>query len=77
VLGILGVDHRFHLTQRQVLGNETAAPALPARLLLQGDREILVKIAAARPEQRVTILGERRSGGVDLFLLATDFCPEK
>lgn len=51
------------------------APAEPPRLALQGERAALHSIAAARADQRVTILGERRPGSVNLFVLAVDLCP--
>jgi hypothetical protein len=51
-------------------------PPEPDRIFLQGERAVLVRIDAARPEQRVTILAERRPGAADLFVLAADFCPD-
>lgn len=79
VLNVLGTDHPFYLTAWQPFSLRTEAqpePAPPAsRLALQGERSDLAKVAAARAEQRVTILGERHPGAGDLFLLAVDFCP--
>jgi hypothetical protein len=78
VLSILGKEHRFHLTARQTFRlaeEEAAAPGLEDRLVLQGERETLYRIAAARPDQRVTILADHRRGGRDLFVLAVDLCP--
>lgn len=43
---------------------------------LVGDRSILRRVSTARPDQRVTILAERRPGSADLFVLAVDRCPE-
>jgi len=53
---------------------QTPSPE-PAQLLLQGERPTLHSITAARPDQRVTILAERRPGSPDLFVLAVDLCP--
>ena len=47
----------------------------PATVTLHGDRATLRRLAAARADQVVTILAERRSGATDLFLLTLDFCP--
>jgi hypothetical protein len=47
----------------------------PARLTLQGPRELLARLASARAEQRVAVLGERRPGGGEVFVLALDLCP--
>ena len=46
-----------------------------ARLVLQGPRELLARFAAARADQTVTMLAERRLGGSDLFVIALDLCP--
>ena len=43
---------------------------------LVGDRSLLRRVSTARPDQRVTILAERRPGSADLFVLAVDRCPE-
>ena len=78
-LNVLGTDHHFYLTAWQRFGVETAATPSPpdSHLALQGERADLIKVGSARPSQRVTILGERRPGAHDLFLLALDLCPEK
>ncbi len=78
VLNILGTDHPFHLTawQRFGLGSESTPSTPDPRLVLQGERSDLAKISQARPQQRITILGERHPGASDLFLLAVDFCPQ-
>lgn len=59
------------------VSDATATPP-PERneLTVQGDRKELLAISRARPEQRLTILAERRPGASDLFLLAVDRCPE-
>lgn len=79
VLVALGQEHRFSATDWQRFGFGDEAAAAPAeerpRLVLQGKREQLAHFAAARPEQTVTILAERRPGSADLFLLALDLCP--
>jgi hypothetical protein len=79
VLSILGKDHRFHLTARQTfqLGEQQDEPALRDRLVLQGERQALARIAAARPNQRVTILADHRPGRSDLFVLTVDLCPSE
>lgn len=78
-LAALGQEHRFFATDWQRFGfaDETAPAAAEERprLMLQGKREQLARFAAARPEQTITILAERRPGSADLFLLALDLCP--
>ncbi len=51
------------------------APNTMQRFVLQGSREDLARFVAARPEQRVTLLAERRPGSLELFVLALDLCP--
>lgn len=48
----------------------------PTRIVVQGMRELLSRILQATPEQRVTLLGERRPGSAELFVAAVDLCPE-
>jgi hypothetical protein len=78
-LTALGQQHRFFATDWQRFGFADEAGTPPAeerpRLVLQGKREQLARFAAARPEQTITILAERRPGSADLFLLALDLCP--
>jgi len=78
-LSVRGRDLSFRITDRQVFITVGAAgrPAEkePPRLVLQGSRELLARVEGARPEQRVTLLGERRPGGTELFLAAVDLCP--
>jgi len=78
VLSILGEDHEFHLTdwrRFRLTDEEAPGETDPSRFSLQAERAVLVKITGARPEQRVTILGERRLNGPDIFVLALDLCP--
>jgi hypothetical protein len=49
---------------------------LPPASELVGDRSLLRRFTTARPDQRLTILAERRPGSTDLFVLAVDRCPE-
>lgn len=85
----LGKRSVFRASDRRVFtvggGNLTATPAPspddPSASLrsvsLQGERADLSRFNAARPDQRVTILAERRVGSSELFLLALDLCPER
>jgi len=78
VLSILGEEHKFYLTDYRrfrltVKGAEKGDDSGP--FAVQGERSVLVKIANARPGQRVTILGEQRASGADIFVLALDLCP--
>jgi hypothetical protein len=85
VLSALGVDYPFAATDWQVFGfseappssagTATATPATPERFVLEGSREVLTRFAAARPQQTVTLLTERRPGSTNLFVLTLDFCP--
>jgi len=80
VLVANGVEHRFFATEWRVFRLEEMVPGAqpplePSRMTLQADFDILARFTAARPEQTVTILAERRPGSADLFLLALDVCP--
>jgi hypothetical protein len=79
-LVVLGQQMRFAATEWRVFAfhDQTAKPTLAdsAQLTLQGERAQLHSIASARPDQRITILAERRSGSSDLFLLSVDLCPQ-
>jgi hypothetical protein len=78
VLSILGEEHKFQVVdwRRFRLTDEDPQDQTdPTRFTLQAERAVLVKIASARPEQRVTILGERRATSSDIFVLALDLCP--
>lgn len=55
--------------------NAAPTPPEPPQVTLQGERAQLHSIVAARPDQRVTILAERRPGSVDVFVLTVDLCP--
>jgi len=80
-LSVLGEDQPFFAAEWRVFGfNERgagAAPAEPDRYTLQGERAVLARFAAARPEQRITVLAERRPGATDLFILTLDLCPSE
>ncbi len=80
VLAVLGQDVTFAAAQWQTFGlasPEGGSTDRPARVTLQGARETLAKLVAARPEQRVAILAERRPGAAEIFLLALDLCPDR
>lgn len=76
---VLGQQMRFAATEWRVFafhdttGNPT--PAEPAQLTLQGERADLHSVVSARPDQRITILAERRPGSADVFVLSVDLCP--
>ncbi|MDG2304207.1 MAG: hypothetical protein P8R42_06040 [Candidatus Binatia bacterium] len=79
-LSVNGRALPFVVGDRQVFITVGAAsrPATkePTRVVVQGMRELLSRILHATPEQRVTLLGERRPGSAELFLAAVDLCPE-
>ena len=69
---------RFRIEDRQIFvavaaSGRISAPE-PRDLTLRGPRELLARVRGAGPEQRVTLLGERRPGGRELFLAAVDVC---
>lgn len=70
----------FVIEERQVFVAVNAAgaspPPEPPSLVVRGERQLLARLSSARPTQRVTLLGERRPGGKELFLAAVDRCPE-
>ena len=76
---VLGQPVRFAATEWRVFAffdsSAQTPPAEPAQVLVQGERPMLHNITAARPDQRITILAERRPGSSDLFVLAVDLCP--
>jgi hypothetical protein len=81
-LRILGSERRLQATAWHRFGAETKDPpppppgaGEPARITLHGERGDLQRLRHAPPGQRVTLLGEQRSGSTDLFLLALDLCP--
>jgi hypothetical protein len=76
---VLGQQLRFAATEWRSFAFFDPAgaptPAEPAQLTLQGERPVLHRIASARPDQRITILAERRPGSPDMFVLTVDLCP--
>lgn len=81
-LRALGSPQPFATTDWQVFAITDTAPPEPdgivagvQRFALQGSREDVARFAAARSEQRVTLLAERRPGSSDLYILALDLCP--
>jgi len=78
-VNVQGKTRTLHATEWQVYAlvaeqKEQVAPA-PESVVLQGSRADIAAVAGARPEQRVSILAERRPGVGELFLLAVDLCP--
>jgi hypothetical protein len=76
-----GKARTLHATDWQVYAlvaeqKEQVAPA-PESVVLQGARADIAAVAGARPDQRVSILAERRPGTGELFLLAVELCPPK
>ena len=81
VFVVLGQSVRFAANEwRAFAFHDPTAPKTPppdpTQLSLQGERSVLRSIATARPDQRITILAERRPGSPELFLLAVDLCPD-
>jgi hypothetical protein len=80
VLVVHGREIPFEVVDRQVFRAVASAgrpsEPEPQKLVLQGERALLARIGSARPDQKVTILGERRPGGDELFVAAVDRCPE-
>jgi hypothetical protein len=75
-----GIDQPFAAMDRRAFtltaeGEEP--PKVADHYVLQGPRPLLARFADARPDQTVTILGEHRPGGGDLFVLAIDLCPPR
>jgi hypothetical protein len=79
VFVVLGQQVRFAATEWRTFAFSDSVPPSPrtdpAQLALQGERPLLHSITAARPDQRITLLAERRQGSGDLFVLAVDLCP--
>ncbi|MFN8644106.1 MAG: hypothetical protein U0802_21540, partial [Candidatus Binatia bacterium] len=76
---VLGQKLPFTASEWRVFAfadDETIKRPEPPEPQLVGDRGILRRVSTARPDQRVTILAERRPGSADLFVLAVDRCPE-
>jgi hypothetical protein len=80
-LVVLGQSVRFAATDWRTFAffdpKAAPTPAEPPQVMLQGERALLHSIVAARPDQRVTILAERRPGSVDAFVLTVDLCPPR
>jgi hypothetical protein len=78
-LVVLGQPMQFAATEWRTFAfyDATGAPtpAEPTQMTLQGERALLHRITSARPEQRITVLAERRPGSADLFVLTVDLCP--
>jgi len=76
----LGEPIAFAATEWRSFGfadaSASATPEARAQYTLQGERPLLRRLVTARPDQRVTILAERRPGSADLFVLSIDLCPE-
>lgn len=68
----------FRVDERQVFiavgAAATSTTAPPTEVVVRGQRELLARLANATPEQRVTLLGERRPGASEIFLAAVDVC---
>jgi len=80
VLIVLGQQVRFAASEWRTFAffeSGQPTPAEPAQVALQGERPLLHSITAARSDQRITILAERRPGSPDVFVLAVDLCPER
>jgi len=80
-LVVLGQQLRFAATDWRVFAFADT-PDLPPReeppqAILQGNRALLHGITAARPDQQITVLAERRPGSADLFVLTVDLCPPR
>jgi len=79
-INVNGKALTFHVSDRQVF-IAVGASGLPERsepkeIVVRGQRELLARIAQARPDQRMTLLGERRPGAAELFVAAVDLCPD-
>lgn len=74
---VLADRYPMKVTDWQIFGTAEAplGATEPNELRIQGDRVKLAEFAEIKGEQRVTILGERRPGSSELFLLALDLCP--
>ena len=73
---VLADRYALKVTDFQVFGT-TEAPVgavEPNELRVQGDRAKLAEFSKVSG-QRVTILGERRPGSSEIFLLSLDLCP--
>lgn len=75
-LQVFAERYDVRVTDWQVFGVTENAPAgsPPSELRLQGDRAQLGLLASVA-DRRITLLGERRPGSSEIFLLALDVCP--
>jgi hypothetical protein len=76
---VLGQQVRFAASEWRTFAffeSGQPTPAQPTQVALQGERPLLHSITAARADQRITIMAERRPGSADVFVLAVDLCPE-
>ena len=78
-----GASHPFQVTKARLLsGDRLAASVLdevrPYRpnFILRGPAELLGRLDEAGPERRVTITGQYRSGGRDLYVGAVELEPK-
>lgn len=78
-VAVHGRDLRMRVVDRQVFiavgAAGRATTSEPPRLVIRGERALLARLSEAGPRQRVTLLGERRPGGSELFVAAVDLCP--
>ncbi len=79
-LSVNGRELSFVVGDRQVFIAVGAAgrptQKEPVQVVVRGARELLARIAGARPNQRVTLLAERRPGSAEMFVASVDLCPE-
>ena len=78
-LVVLGQPERFAASDWRTFAffdpHAAPTPAEATQITLQGERSLLHAIVTARPDQRITILAERRPGSADAFVLTVDMCP--
>ena len=78
-LVVLGQPVRFAASDWRTFAffdpHAAPTPAEATQITLQGERSLLHAIVTARPDQRITILAERRPGSADAFVLTVDMCP--
>ena len=78
-LVVLGQTVRFAASDWRTFAffdpHAAPTPAEAPQVTLQGERSLLHSIVTARPDQRITILAERRPGSADAFVLTVDMCP--
>jgi hypothetical protein len=76
VLLVFGEHRRLQVTDWRVFATTGEDPRgdPPSEVRLQGDRSELGRLAASSG-RRITVLGERRPGSNEIFVLALDVCP--